>query len=365
MAIFRSPRKRDYTVMSNHHLRNRGLSLKAKGLHSLMLSLPEDWDFTQRGLAAICKDGVDSIASALHELEASGYLSRRRIRDALGRLIEIEYTILECPDSQLQEDSPAEGISSPDMPSPEWDKPLLENPTPLCPSPESGNPLPDITPLDLPSPELEKPLLEIPMLETPSPEWEKPVQENPSPKLEKPVQENPTQEIPAQGNTAQLNIQEINTQELSTHQSIIHSDHPLQEKSPRPPAVHESPRRNDRKTDLLPRSMEIRNRIEYDYLITQYDQVQVDEIVELMLEVELNQSPTMKLGREGEFPTEFIRQRFAKLNESHIELVLDNLAANTTRVHNTRAYILTALFNSISTIDSHYALLVNFDQSHR
>ena len=186
MAIFRSPKKRDYTVMSNHHLRNRRLSLKAKGLLSLMLSLPEDWDFTQRGLASICRDGVDSIASAIHELEASGYLSRRRIRDALGRLIEIEYTILECPDSQLHEDSPAEDRSSPDRPSPEWVKPLLENPTPLCPSPESGNPLPDITPLDLPSPE-----------------WEKPVQENPSPKLEKPVQENPTQEIPAQGNTAQ------------------------------------------------------------------------------------------------------------------------------------------------------------------
>ena len=302
MAIFRSARKRDYTVMSNHHLRNRGLSLKAKGLHSLMLSLPEDWDFTQRGLAAICKDGVDSIASTIRELEAAGYLRRRRIRDAHGRLSEIEYTILECPD-------PPQPVSSP-------------SDTPQSP-------------------------------------------ETPSPEREDPLQEVPTQDTPTSENTAQLSIQESNIQESSIHQSIIPSYSPLQEKSPRPPAARESPRRNDGKTDLLPRSMEIRNRIEYDYLITQYDQAQVDEIVELMLEVELNQSPTMKLGRDGEFPTEFIRQRFAKLNESHIELVLDNLAANTSLVHNTRAYILTALFNSISTIDSHYALLVNFDQSHR
>ena len=61
MAVFRIERTRDYTVMANHHLRNKALSLKAKGLLSLMLSLPEDWDYTTRGLSCICKDGVDSI----------------------------------------------------------------------------------------------------------------------------------------------------------------------------------------------------------------------------------------------------------------------------------------------------------------
>lgn len=61
MAVFRVEKTRDYTVMANHHLRNTALSLKAKGLLSLMLSLPEDWDYTTRGLARICRDGVDSI----------------------------------------------------------------------------------------------------------------------------------------------------------------------------------------------------------------------------------------------------------------------------------------------------------------
>ena len=63
MAVFRIEKTRDYTVMSNHHLRDRSLSLKAKGLLSLMLSLPEEWDYTTKGLARICKDGVDSICA--------------------------------------------------------------------------------------------------------------------------------------------------------------------------------------------------------------------------------------------------------------------------------------------------------------
>lgn len=74
MAVFRIERTRDYTVMSNHHLRNANLSLKAKGLLSMMLSLPEDWNYTTRGLAKICKEGVDAIGAALRELEAAGYM---------------------------------------------------------------------------------------------------------------------------------------------------------------------------------------------------------------------------------------------------------------------------------------------------
>ena len=83
--------------MANHHLRNKALSLKAKGLLSLMLSLPEDWDYTTRGLSCICKDGVDSIRVGLQELEANGYLVRERHRNENGQYGAIEYTILEKP----------------------------------------------------------------------------------------------------------------------------------------------------------------------------------------------------------------------------------------------------------------------------
>ena len=74
MAVFRIERTRDYTVMSNHHLRDKALSLKSKGLLSMMLSLPEDWNYTTRGLAKICKEGVDAIGGALRELESAGYI---------------------------------------------------------------------------------------------------------------------------------------------------------------------------------------------------------------------------------------------------------------------------------------------------
>ena len=97
MAVFRVEKTKDFTVMSNHHLRNTELSLKAKGLLSLMLSLPEDWDYTTKGLAHICRDGVDSITTALKELERHGYLTRQRLRYENGQLGDIEYTIHEKP----------------------------------------------------------------------------------------------------------------------------------------------------------------------------------------------------------------------------------------------------------------------------
>lgn len=127
MAVFRIDKTRDYTVMSNHHLRNTELSLKAKGLLSLMLSLPDNWDYTTKGLACICKDGVDSICAAVRELEEHGYVIRERVRGANGQLGSIEYTILE---------QPAE--PSPERENPVQVKPILENP--VLGKPEQENP---------------------------------------------------------------------------------------------------------------------------------------------------------------------------------------------------------------------------------
>ena len=75
MAVFRVERNKGYTVMSNHHLRNKELSLKAKGLLSQMLSLPEDWDYTLKGLSLINREKIDAIREAIKELERAGYAS--------------------------------------------------------------------------------------------------------------------------------------------------------------------------------------------------------------------------------------------------------------------------------------------------
>lgn len=133
MAVFRVEKTRNYTVMSNHHLRDKSLSLKAKGLLSLMLSLPEDWDYTTKGLAYICKDGVDSICATVRELEGAGYIVRKRERRADGTLGSIEYTILEQSrqaDAPKRE-NPVQAEKSADAPKrafPEQVKPEQEKP---------------------------------------------------------------------------------------------------------------------------------------------------------------------------------------------------------------------------------------------
>ena len=132
MAVFRVEKTRDYTVMANHHLRNTELSLKAKGLLSLMLSLPEGWDYTTKGLARICKDGVDSICAGVRELEDHGYVVRERIRNPNGQLGAIEYTILEQPRT-----------SEPKREKPEQENPVQANPVsdyPVLGKPEQENP---------------------------------------------------------------------------------------------------------------------------------------------------------------------------------------------------------------------------------
>ena len=130
MAVFRIERTRGYTVMSNHHLRNEKLSLKAKGLLSMMLSLPENWNYTTRGLAAICKEGVDAIGGALRELETAGYIVRHQLRDRHGRISDTEYVIYEQPQPK-KPDTPSPDTDAPDTENPYMEKPDTEKPAEL------------------------------------------------------------------------------------------------------------------------------------------------------------------------------------------------------------------------------------------
>mgnify|MGYP001778893659 CR=1 FL=1 len=280
MAVCRVHKTKDYTLMSNCHLRDKELSCKACGLLSKMLSLPEEWDYTTRGLAAICKDGVDSISSALKELEQRGYLVRTRLRDDKGRITDVEYNIYETPQP----------------PAPDTDSPHTENP-------------------DMDMPDTASPCLE---------------------------------------NPAQYNTNKSNTQKENTHESITHSFFPSSSPS-------REPSHYDGMNDGMSVREEIQEQIDYDILSEQFDRPQLDELVEIMVEVAMNRSRTIKIGRDAEYPTEYVQDRFRKLDSMHIEKVLDGLKENTTRVYNTKAYLMAALFNVVSTIDNHYAMLVNHD----
>ena len=123
MSIFRVEHSTGFTVMSNYHLRDKNLSLKAKGLLSQMLSLPEEWDYTLAGLSFINREKIDAVREAIKELENAGYIVRTRERDEKGRLKGTEYVIYEQP-QKCDGENPA-----PD--NPEQDNPASENPTQL------------------------------------------------------------------------------------------------------------------------------------------------------------------------------------------------------------------------------------------
>ena len=316
MAVFRIDKTRDYTVMANFHLRDTSLSLKAKGLLSLMLSLPENWDYTTKGLAQICKDGVDSICATLKELEKAGYIQRRRVRNEMGRLTDLEYTILE--------------------------KPIVPAPAEESPDPKQtaqAEPQPDFP--EQASPHLEKPQRENPVVVNPvlvSPDVDSPNQV--SPHLASPQLENP----------AQLNTNTSSKEKINTDLSNTHSFFPSAEETC-----------NSGRTERRTTSGDIRAQIEYEIMVQRYRRDQLDELVEIMLEVALNRSPTIRIGRDAEYPTYFVQERFRKINALHIEKVMDGIAENRTRVYNTKAYLMAALFNSVSTIEHHYTMQYNAD----
>ena len=298
MAVYRVERTRDYTVMSNHHLKDTNLSLKAKGLLSLMLSLPDDWNFNMRGLSSICKEGLEAIGNALKELEKAGYMVRNQLRGANGRITDTEYIIYERP----QEPAPAD----PDTASP-------YTPPPDTTLPYPGNP--DVVEPDMADPSAENPAL--------------------------------------------LNTKKSNTKKTNTQRPNIHSFPPPAPSTP--PAAPAAPVEGMK--EIFERREDIKAQIEYDLIADPCNRTQLDEFVEIMLEVALSRSPTMKIGRDAEYPTAFVQQRFEQLNSEHIRKVLDGIQENTTRVWNTRAYLLAALFNAPATTDNHYTMLVNHDMS--
>lgn len=295
MAVFRIDKTKNYTVMANYHLRDTSLSLKAKGLLSLMLSLPEGWDYTTKGLACICKDGVDSICSTIKELENAGYVQRRRLRNELGHLTEVEYTILEKPIRPASSENP----------------------------PKKGT-----------EPKREKPVLDYSVLDDPGLAF-------------------PEQAIPEQENPAQLNIQESITEKSITDLSSKDSFFPS---TGAVPVNRQAPL-----TDGRTERERIREQIEYEIMRDRYSREQLDELVEIMLEVSMNRSPTIHIGREAEYATAYVQERFSKINAMHIERVCDGIRDNHTQVRNTKAYLLAALFNAVSTLDSYYTMQANYN----
>lgn len=331
MAVFRVERTRDYTVMSNFHLKDKRLSLKAKGLLSQMLSLPDDWDYTLAGLSQINRESKDAIRSAVNELEKAGYIVRHQTIDRAGQFGANEYCIYERP----RKTPPSSGKPSPGKPS-------SEDPSPESPS--SGDPSPG------------KPSSGDPSSGDPSsgnPSSENPSSENPL--SENPTTDNPSTDNPSTGNPTQLSTKKPSTKKQSKKRSNIESY----------PSDHNNG--DSKRSDAIsPEIIEIyqdiiRGNIDYDILKERTSSPdELDEIVSLLTETVCFQKPTVRIAGT-EMPFEIVKSVFLKLNANHIEYVLDSMHQNTTRVRNIRQYLLTALYNAPSTINSHSRAQVNYD----
>lgn len=300
MAVFRVERNTGYTVMSNHHLRNKELSLKAKGLLSQMLSLPEDWDYTLAGLSYINREKIDAIRTAIWELEKAGYITRRQGRDEKGKMTAIEYTIYEQPQP------------------PQLENPILENPT-------AGKPI------------LENPTTDNPTLENPT-QLNKDIQRTDLPKKEK-----------------------SNTDLSSTHSIPIHSLNLLPYGDTAAATERKRTERNDayRVYEEI-----IKDNISYDILLqdNHLEADRINEIVDLILETVCTKRSTIRVAGD-DYPAELVKSKFMKLDSEHIRFVLDCMRENTTKIRNIKQYLKAALFNAPSTIGNYYTSLVSHDMA--
>lgn len=330
-TVFRVEKNANYTVMANYHLKDRRLSYKAKGLLSEMLSLPPDWDYTLSGLAVIAADGLDSVRSAIRELEMFGYLVRYQSRDERGRMSVNEFIVYENPadnpdhisDENNGNSAVENSVKNAPNGSAKGNSPSLENPVTVGKSDKKQN------------------FLRKPPLEKSSPT--------------KPLSENPT--------TATYN--KLNKQELNTHKS----NHSIT-RTPRGNGIDRTDFSNENGFSTKEREYfrdVIRSNIEYDYFVENKDNpvVKVDigkvnELVSVMVDVICSKRMTIRVNGE-DMPQEVVKKRFLELDSTHIDYVLDAMKANTTEVRNIRAYLITALYNAPETIDSYYDAWVKHD----
>lgn len=277
MSVFRVEKNKNYTVMSNHHLRNKELSLKSKGLLSLMLSLPDEWDYTLKGLSMICKEGIDAIRVSIVELENHGYIERRRNRNEKGQLTNTEYIIREFPLTV-----PVKSES-----------PMLEEPT-----------------------------------------------------LDNPILDNPTQEKPILENSTQINKDKTIKKELN--KDCIKY----------PSINHET---SIGSIDRYEQSIkQIKKNIEYDSLICNYDKSVIDEIVNVMAEVMTVNVPYYTIEKK-QYPAELVKHRFLEIDYRKMDAFLLDFTMRNEKIHNTKAYMITSLFNIPATADTTLSNMVRND----
>ncbi|MDU2155265.1 DUF6017 domain-containing protein [Clostridium sp.] len=318
MAKIKKAYKQGFTTVSNDMYRDRRMAIAERGLLGTMLSLPDTWNFSIKGLASILPNGESSVKSSLRKLEELGYLKRERICDNKGKVVEWEYTFSDTPmfleegeklrlerERKKAEKSLAEPTTPPEVENRHVDNPDIENP------------------------QVENQQVELPQVEN---------------------------------HLDNINTNESNTKQSNNEESIHPSISPLEKIKQRSQTLHEDGMM-DKKTyeELL---YHYHQQLEYDILIqqNQFDQDKIDEFIEVMIDVELSDKALVQIG-DTKYPKELVISRYRKLTYEHIEYILLCLKETTTQIRNMNGYLITTLFNAPKSISNYYAQKVNHDFS--
>ena len=319
-TVFRVEKKSNYTIISNLHLQDKALSLKAKGMLTLMLSLPEDWDMTLKGLVALSNDGIDSVRSTIKELEEHGYLSRSRGRNARGQMLCTEYTIHEKSTLTENTENNAEnnqvGKSDVDVSRDQVGK----------------------SDVDVSRDQVGKSDVDISRDQVGFPEIGKPIYGNSDTikDLKNKKTEYTKDSYP------------------SSYQSKVTDEDAMDEHKAQQLL---SERRRYEET--------IKDNIDYDIFSESDDKDFRDFVnlsVQVMVDAVTSTAPTIRIKKQ-DIPQSVVKSQLLKVTSEQIEYVYSSTQTSKTKIVNMQNYILTALYNSLFGANLYYSQWVKHDQA--
>ena len=329
MKCYRSKKRENFTSYFNSFIRDPNLSGNAKTVMSVILSLPDDWNLTIKGLEPFVKEKKDAISSAFRELEAAGFIERHKIRNKDGRYGAMEYIVYESGKNAALEnhDKGASGCSSAEH---RKEGPISCNGDAQTSVEEKTN----SPPVGQPEPDSPEPVFPVSVL--------------------------PESVFPSQTNTVITN-------------TVLNKSYPILSPRTDTPSVPGSFSTDmiglDTKYDRTEESVDyrelaetVKEQINYEYLLDaeRIDKDFLDTVVALMTEVFLSKEHETLIGCESR-PMEYVKERFLQLESDHIEYVFDRMNATETKIQNIRQYLRAALFNATATMGTYYYRRVHED----
>ena len=315
MMVYRVQKNDNFIVMTTYHLHDQALSLKARGLLSTLLALPEDWDFSLKGLTAICKEGIDAIREAVKELENNGYLVRTRIRNEKGQMDSLACSIYEYPQGKEQQ-----AINQPEK-------------------------FPVHTPIPSHSPNEAQPAQEKPTLEKPTLVY---------PTLEKPAELNKS--YPVTPKIKNINIIPQGSYPYPSH------PHPVNTGNVRHfPTMAQSQSAVQEDTDPTESLWQIiQEKVGYEALCQDYGKEKMDEIVGIIVSALLSHRISFRFGSDV-VPSKLVKKQLFGINSHHIQYVFDSLKKTAPLIHDPKAYLLTCIYNATLSMNNHIEANVQHD----